>query len=210
MSLHYKYIPSVNSPEKKPALFLLHGRGTDENDLLGLSPYFESSFHIYSIRAPFPFEFDGYMWCGIENDGTINVSQLAESRQLLETFIQNIIHLPGIDSSRIFLFGFSLGALMALDLGVHGTIGNVGIVAHSGFYAGDGEELQKKNLSALRIFLAHGTYDPIVPIELARQSFHIFQRANVPIVFHEYPIDHTISEESLKDSVQWLREQAEQ
>lgn len=206
MSLHYKYLPSLSSAEKKPVLILLHGRGTDENDLIGLAPYFESSFHIYSVRAPFPFEFGGYMWCDIDDSGTINTSQLVESRALLERFIQSVQHLPDVDGRRIFLFGFSLGALMALDVGISGNIGQTVIVAHSGFYAGSEDDIQKKEKSTVQIFLAHGSYDPVVPVEMARQSYQLFQRYNLPVVFREYPIEHTISEDSLMESIQWLRE----
>ncbi len=44
---------------RSPAVILLHGRGADENDLLGLSQYFDERLAIFSIRAPYPFEFGG-------------------------------------------------------------------------------------------------------------------------------------------------------
>jgi len=206
LMLFYKYHNVLEGKEKAPALIFLHGRGTDENDLLGFAPSFEENFILYSVRAPFPFEFGGYMWCEIDEYGNIDREQLLQSRTQLEIMIEDISKNQNIDSSKIFLFGFSLGALMALDVGINGKANIEGIVAHSGFYGGDSESFPVRE-SFPEIFLAHGTYDPVIPIDLCRRTYQLLLQHKVPVLFREYPIVHTISEESLNDSVQWLQEQ---
>src|SRR5579872_2174475 len=57
---------------RSPGLLLLHGRGSDEHDLLGLAPLFDSRFTLISARAPLPFMMGGYMWYGVAETGATN------------------------------------------------------------------------------------------------------------------------------------------
>ncbi len=207
MELEYKYLPATQQLQAKmPTLIFLHGRGTDENDLLGLAPYFDSQFHIYSVRAPFPFEFGGYMWCGIDEQGSVDLNQLRRSRTALKQFIETKVQTNNeIEPSKIFLFGFSLGALMALDVALHSTAPISGIVAHSGLYANTNETFCKKTMP--KIFIVHGTHDPVVPVELGRSTFAYLKSQQIPVEYREYPIVHTISDKSLNDCIQWLQKQ---
>jgi phospholipase/carboxylesterase len=207
-SLAYKVAPIVGKRNAHhPALILLHGRGTDEDDLLDLVPYFDSRFLIFSVRAPFRFRYGGYMWFEIDEMGDANIEQLEISHQYLSNFIDEIQKTRSIDPNNIFLFGFSMGAMIALHLALMQTKQIKGVIAHSGFIP-QHQQLQYRldNLSLTSFLIIHGIRDPIVPIELARRSYEILLQAKADVVYREYSIQHTIDEDSMRDTSYWLQE----
>ena len=70
---------------KSPAVILLHGRGADENDLLGLAQYFDERLAVFSVRAPYPFEFGGYTYFQLSDDGTAEPVMFMESYKRHDT-----------------------------------------------------------------------------------------------------------------------------
>ena len=99
---------------------------------------------------------------------------------------------------------------MALELASREDGRFAGVVAHSGFYIPHELLPQKFGPQTAKIFLAHGTEDPVVPVELGRNTFAFLQKQNVPVAYREYPIEHTITEESLQDVARWLHRQLEE
>ena len=132
--VYKKATDRIQSGGLRPALILLHGRGTDEQDLIGLAPSFDPRFLVYSLRAPFRYPFGGYMWFGADDLEHRDEDQLQNSLDLCLKFSDHIIHTDSVDPSKIFLFGFSLGAMTALELASRKEKLFAGVVAHSGFY----------------------------------------------------------------------------
>ncbi len=205
--LIYKVAPlSSNESGPHPALILLHGRGTDENDLLGLSSSFDPRLLVVSIRAPYEFLFGGYTWFDLDDQNGVNTIQLKEGCDSLIRCLDDVQQKFPVDSKRIFLFGFSMGAMMSLTVSLSNPHRFKGVVAHSGLLPkGDTLKYRWNDLDGISFFLAHGTHDPIVPVEMSRQAHKQLLQANAHVVYHEYPIQHTISEDSLHDSAQWLQ-----
>jgi phospholipase/carboxylesterase len=189
-----------------PTLILLHGRGTDENDLIGLTPSFDPRLLVVSVRAPFEFSFGGYTWFDLDEAGSINVDQLFHSRDALIGCMDDVQEKYPVDPKRIFLFGFSMGAMMSLILSLSNPNRFKGIIAHSGLLV-QHEKLPYRwdDLSNLSFFVEHGTYDPVVPVEFGRQAYQHLVQAKADVVYREYPIQHAISDESLNDAAEWLR-----
>jgi phospholipase/carboxylesterase len=80
-----------------------------------------------------------------------------------------------------------------------------GVVAHSGYLAEDTHLTYRWNdLADSRFFIAHGTDDPVIPVEAARRAGYLLQRTDASVVVREYPIAHQISQESLGDTADWL------
>jgi phospholipase/carboxylesterase len=209
LSLFSKIAPlSSNESGPHPALIFLHGRGTDENDLLELTPYLDPHFLIASVRAPYRFPHGGYTWFDLDEKGSVNIDQFINSRDSFLQWLDDFQKNNPIDSSKLFLFGFSMGAIMSLTISLSNPKLFKGIVAHSGMLPQD-EQLsyQWNDLSNLSFFIAHGSQDPIVPVELGRQAHRRLVQANADVIYHEYPIQHTISDESLSDVSIWLLKQ---
>jgi phospholipase/carboxylesterase len=207
-SLSYKVAPLItNDRGPHPTLVLLHGRGADENDLLSLTSQLDPHLLIVSVRAPSRFPYGGYTWFDLDETGAVNIDQLLNSCDKFFGFLDDFSQKYPVDSRRLFLFGFSMGAMISLTVSLSRPNHFKGIVAHSGLL------LQHKRLSYrwddlddTSFFIAHGEHDPIVPVELGRQAHQQLVQANANVTYREYPIPHVISEESLSDAATWLKQ----
>ena len=208
-SLFYKTTPSdVHNSGSVPALIFLHGRGTDEDDLLGLSEYIDPRLFIASVRAPYKFPSGGYTWFHLDETGKIDIDQLVSSSDCFLHWLDDFQQHFSIDPHRIFLFGFSMGAMMSLTLALSSPHRFKGVIAHSGFLP-EHERLSYRwsDLRSLSFYLAHGIYDPIVSIELGRQTYHKLLQADANVLLKEHSIPHTIDENSMTNIAHWIQEQ---
>jgi phospholipase/carboxylesterase len=207
-TLFYKVAPlSSNVSGPHPTLMFLHGRGTDENDLLSLSSVFDPRLLMISIRAPYKFPFGGYTWFDLDEHGGINKEQLMQGCAALMRCLDEIQQNFPVDKNRVFLFGFSMGAMISLAASLAHPDRFRGIIAHSGLLPNiDTLHYRWNDLATLSFLILHGTDDPIIPITFARQAHQRIVDAHADVVYHEYHIPHTISEESMQDAAGWLQE----
>ena len=206
--LFYKVAPlSSNETGPYPTLILLHGRGTDENDLLGLASAFDPRLFVVSVRAPYRFPYGGYTWFDLDEQNSVNTDQLMEGSGALIQCLDDVQQKYSVDSKRVFLFGFSMGAMMSLAVSLSNPHRFKGVVAHSGLLPKmDKLKYRWNDLDKISFFIAHGTHDPIVPVEFGREAYQRFMDAKADVFYREYPIQHTISEESLSDAADWLQQ----
>ncbi len=208
-TLYHKILPPRTSKDSNHStLIMLHGRGADENDLLGLAEYLDERLLIISARAPFPFQGGGgYAWYDIVGVGRPDPKMFEESYDMLVQFLGDIAQGYPVDIQRIFLLGFSMGTMMAYALMLTKPEFISGVVANSGYVPEDtGLTFQWQMLFGKGLFIAHGVYDPVIPIEFGRRAKELFSKTQADVTYKEYPMAHQISEESLKDMSQWLAE----
>ena len=154
-----------------PLLILLHGIGSNEDDLFGLAPYLDARFLIVSTRAPNPYGWGGYAWFEIEwlpDRIVIDREQAAASRELLIRFIGEAAAAYGADPARVYLLGFSQGAMMASWIALSRPDLVAGAVLMSGRTP---EELRDQiaapeQLAGKPFLVVHGTQDQTLPIQL--------------------------------------------
>lgn len=205
--------PLQTSSGTYPTLILLHGMGTSENDILGIADYVDPRFFIISVRAPYKHKegIGGYTWYDVreigKDIGLPNPQQFEESCHRLEQFILDLKRHYPVDGRRVFLLGFSMGSVISLVLSLTKPKMIRGVVAHSGYIREDTNfEFAWDRLQSLSVFMAHGTDDPVIPIHLARRAQELLKNSNADLTYREYPIAHTISEQSLHDISGWLEE----
>lgn len=193
------------SPERgTPGLLLLHGRGADEADLMGLEAALDPRLTVISARAPFRLGY-GYAWYGMAQVGAPEDETLRTSLSELHEFIQGIVPAYNLDPQALFLMGFSQGAVMssAVALTMPGSVS--GVVMHSGYVPVDsGLDFKVEEVAGKPFFVAHGLYDEIIPIRFGRHAREYLTQNGVDVTYQEYPIGHSISEESLDDLSEWL------
>ncbi len=209
--LIYKALdPRRSGGGKSPAVILLHGRGADENDLLGLAQYLDNRLAVFSVRAPYPFEFGGYTYFRLDDDGTAEPVMFMESYRRLMNFADAVASLPEIDEGKIFLLGFSMGTIMSYALSLANPEKFAGVVAQSGFIR-DHPDLEFKwhALGNCAFTITHGVNDPIIPVSAARKTKALFAKSNALFEYKEYPMGHEISGESLADVCEWLRKRVD-
>jgi len=203
---HRVLMPRHPSSERHPAVIMLHGRGADEEDLLGIAPALDPGLMVLSVRAPYPFAYGGgYTWYDVGEVGTPEPTMFASSYGSLVAFVDEVCAGYPIDTGRLFLYGFSMGSVMSFALGLTLPERFRGIVANSGYVPERTHlELRWDALAATSFFIAHGTQDPVIPVALARRARELFAASNAPISYTEYPMGHEISEGSLDDTVRWM------
>jgi len=189
-----------------PAIILLHGRGANEDDLLGLSPYFDPRFLIIAVRAPLDFAYGGFTWYDLREVGAPEPAQFTQSYDRLARFLDDVrTHYP-IDPERMVLLGFSMGAVMAYAYALTEPEKIHSVVAHSGYLPeNSGLAFRWNDLKGKGFFVAHGVADPVIGVEFARRAKILLEQTEADVVYREYPIPHSMSEESIMDFTQWLR-----
>ena len=195
-----------------PLLLLLHGIGSDERDLIGLAPSLDERFFIVSARAPIALGLQSFAWYHAEfvpEGSIINAEEAEDSRKLLLGFIGELVEKYSLDSRRVYLMGFSQGAIMSLALGLSEPNQVAGIVAMSGRLLDEALPLlaPAESLAGLPILVVHGTEDPVLPVQFGRAIQRRLDSLPVALTYREYPIGHQVSKESLSDVAEWLREQ---
>ena len=207
LSLVHKFLrPRKASPGKPPALLLLHGRGADEDDLLGLAEYFDDRLFVISPRAPYAFaQGGGRTWYDLEEIGKPDHEMFLESRRRLHSFITGAIGMYGLDPGRVFCCGFSMGSIMALAIALTEPGLLSGIIANSGYLPEDaGVEFRWEGVRGMPIFLAHGIYDPVIPYAYGRRAKELLESHGAHVTHREYDMGHQINEDSLNDMIGWL------
>jgi phospholipase/carboxylesterase len=187
-------------------LILLHGRGADEEDLLGLSSYLDKRFLIIGVRAPYPFPYGGgFTWYDADVVGTPDPDMFSASYEKLSTFVTETLDRYPIDPRQLYLLGFSMGTVMSYALALTHPELYRGVVANSGYVP---EETHLTylwdKLEKTEFFVAHGTEDPVIPILAGRRAKELLGRAHARFDYREYLMGHEISEQCLTDFSGWL------
>ncbi len=109
--------PTITVEGKAPLLLLLHGYGSDENDLFSFASELPGKYHIISVRAPMPMQPYGNAWYAISIDPTgIKVSDnegARVSRDLIAQFIDEAVKAYDLDPFNVTLLGFSQGTILS-------------------------------------------------------------------------------------------------
>ncbi len=205
--LYHHILPLGESKAQvHPTLILLHGRGADEEDLLGLSSLLDQRFMVISVRAPYPFAYGGgFTWYDADQMGTPDATMFRMSYDKLSTFIGDVVAGYPVDSKQLYLLGFSMGTAMSYALALTKPGLFRAVVANSGYIA-EGTHLQYMwaDLNHVEFFVAHGTEDPVIPVQAARRAKGLLESAHARFEYKEYPMSHEISDQSLQDFSQWL------
>jgi phospholipase/carboxylesterase len=213
LSLTHLFQPSRRPADgPPPLLILLHGYGSNERDLVGLAPYLDPRFQIVSARAPHPLMQEGFAWFEISwtaTDIAIDFQQAERSRALLMRFIAEALAAYGGDPARVYLLGFSQGAIMSAGVTLTEPELIAGTVLMSGRIP---EEIRPQiaapeRLTGKPFLVVHGTADTVLPIKNGRASRAILETLPVALTYHEYPMGHEINAQSLADVTRWLDEQ---
>jgi len=201
--------PRERSGGRPPLLLLLHGVGSNEADLFGLAPYLDERFLIVSARAPVALDYGGYGWFRIDftPEGLVaDVGQAKRSLEMLPVFIEELIETYETDERRTYLAGFSQGAMMSLALMLTRPERLAGVAAMSGRLPRQviADAPDRDALEGMPVIITHGLYDPVLPVENARDAREYLERLPVELTYREYPMGHEVSMESLRDVNDWL------
>lgn len=211
LSLEHVVRPSRLSSEKAPAIIMLHGYGSDENDLFSFASQLDENFLIVSVRAPIPMQPYGNAWYAITyepgNKKFTDDEQAVVSRDAIAEFIDEVIENYHADPDRITLFGFSQGAILSYAVGLSYPDKVQQIVGMSGYIHQSllKQDFEKGDFSQLRVYTSHGNVDPVVPVEWDRKTKPFLENLGIDSTYSEFPVGHGVSPENFREIQAWLK-----
>ncbi|MGA9212861.1 alpha/beta hydrolase [Kaistella sp.] len=205
MDLKYLVREPQNITPKTPLLILLHGYGSNEEDLFSFVPNLPEDWLIVSFRAPFNTNYEGYSWYDIDlmnEENRIDVAQAKESQEEILGNILKITNEYGLTENQTHLCGFSQGGILSYVL----ALNNPDLFAKVACMSCYAEEKlltnivkDKKKIEKLRFFISHGTDDAIIPLEWGRKAADLLYELGAYFSFREYMSGHGVNQKNYMD-----------
>jgi predicted esterase len=184
--------------EAKGAMILIHGRGADARDILGLAEYFGRPDLAYV--AP---EASGHTW--YPNRFLVPVEQnepyLSSAFGVLATLIADIGK-GGIGAERVFLLGFSQGACLSLEFAARNPRRYGGVIALSGGLIGASVDVShySGSLAGTPVFLGCSDVDPHIPLARVKESSAVMAALGATVTERIYPgMGHTVTGDEVEE-----------
>lgn len=183
------------APEPAGAIVLLHGRGADENDLFPLFDLLDpnGAWLGITLRGPLSLPPGGSHWYVMEGIPTPQRATFDPTFERLAGWFDDFFE-HQVPAGATIIGGFSQGCVMAYAL----TLARsrpvpAGLLAFSGFLPEvEGLDLAPQDRPGLRVGIAHGTLDPVIPVEWSRRARDVLQGAGAEVLYRESPLGHTI------------------
>ena len=211
MNLHYLVQEPKVKHDKNPLLILLHGYGSNEEDLFSFAPELPDDSYVISVRAPYDLQPYGHAWYAIhfdadENKFSDNV-QAKQSVEIIASFIDEIVKQYPIDTENVTLIGFSQGAILSYATALTYPEKISKVVALSGYFNQEilPEIIDTKAISHLKFFVSHGSVDQVIPVDWARKAKPALENLGLEVEYQEYPIGHGVSPKNFYDFKNWLQ-----
>jgi phospholipase/carboxylesterase len=199
--------PAAGDPEG--LMVLHHGRGTDENDLLGLADVLDPAGRLRVVSARGPLQvpgWAGYHWYTVPKVGYPDRATFDAARAALAELHDRLWEESGMGPERTVLAGFSMGAAMSHTMGWSGDRPAVaGVLAFSGFVPSvPGWRPSFGDRVSTRAFLAHGTLDPVIDVGFGRAARDLLVAAGIDVTYRESDVVHTIDPATIPIAAEWL------
>jgi phospholipase/carboxylesterase len=199
------------SGNAKQLVVLLHGYGSNGDDLISLAPFFAQALpdaEFLSPNAPFPCEIApfGFQWFGFEDrtpEMLLGGARLAA--EILDKFLDAELAKRGLIDRDVALVGFSQGTMMSLHVGPRRANRIGGILGFSGSLIAPhllGSELKSRP----PVLLVHGTADQVVPYGALAQAEKALKEAGIPVEIEARPgLPHSIDQTGAQKGALFLR-----
>jgi len=193
----------------------LHGLGADGHDFEPIVPELrlpaELPLRFVFPHAPVrPVTINGGMamraWYDIlsfDTSGRADAEGVRESTALLEALIEREQQ-RGVAPDKIVIAGFSQGGAIAINAALHSTEKLAGLMALSTYIALPGEIAASAGNRDLPVFMAHGTFDPVLPMQWGRASADQLKAMGYDVEWHDYPMAHAVCPAEITDIRRWL------
>jgi len=210
LSLHHLIRPPKNNQSKAPLMIMLHGYGSDENDLFSFATELPEELFIISVRAPYKMEPYGNAWYAIYFDNTSgkfsDTEQAKQSRDLIAAFIDEAIAAYDVDAKNVTLLGFSQGTILSYAVALNYPEKVKNIIALSGYVNKEllPENTNEKDYMHLDFYASHGSVDQVIPVEWAREAKPFLDKLNIKNTYSEFPVGHGVHPQNFFELKSWL------
>ena len=212
--LEHVHVAPDDDLDRAPAVFVLHGRGADEEDLLPVAESLPDDLHVISLRAPDRLQ-GGYTWYELDlSGGGLHESQphpadFRRSLELVDESVAAATDAYGLDADRIGLLGFSQGAITSFSLLVEDPGSYDWVVGLHGYLADSHAGLAPGRIEGTPVFVGAGTGDRVIPGSRAEAAAERFAELGANVTYETYATGHGIGREELADVVAFVEERLE-
>lgn len=206
----YHIVRESSLAENAPLLIMMHGYGSDENDLFSFSNELPDELFIISVRAPYPMQPYGNAWYAINFDaekGKWNDNEQAKaSRDLIANFIDEAVAAYPVNKNNVSLLGFSQGSILSYAVALNYPEKVKNIIALSGYINHDilPKDLKSKDYSHLDFYCSHGSVDQVIPVSWAQQTPTFLSALNIKHKYSEFPVGHGVAPQNFYEFKDWL------
>lgn len=208
MSLQY-IVKEPKATIKNPSLLvLLHGYGSNENDLFSFTKELPEDLLIVSAQAPYELGFGAYAWFAINFDDEkgkfYDLKEAKKSVDEIALFIDEVKEKYNTNPAKTFLLGFSQGASLSLALSFLYPNKVQNVLALSGFVV---TELLPEKISkeiTTTYYSSHGSVDQVIPVEWARKTKPFIEDLGLEIEYSEYPVGHGVAPQNFFSFKNWI------
>ncbi|KTG11295.1 phospholipase [Haloprofundus marisrubri] len=206
---HVHVEPQQSSDGPAPAVFVLHGRGADEEDLLPVARQLPDTLHVVSLRAPDRL-MGGYTWYELDmSAGGLHQSQphaeeFRRSLDLVSESIDAAVEAYDLDADNLGLLGFSQGSITSLALLLENPDRFAWVVALHGYLAESHTDLEPSELTGKPVFVGAGSADQIIPAARAEAAADRLQELGADVSFSVYEVGHGVGQDELHDLVSFV------
>lgn len=198
-----------------PALIALHGWGANAHDLFGLAPMIHDGKAVVlcpqgSVQVGIGRGMTGYGWFQLTPGQPPDVEAFKAAADALRGFIDAALERFPIDPDRVALAGFSQGGIMAYELALREPHRFSGLAALSSWFPEPLANLLPKvpDHEDFPVLVVHGTRDPSIPVERAREAREALRSYGVGLMYREFDMGHEIHQDALRVILRWLDERA--
>ncbi|WP_111707456.1 alpha/beta hydrolase [Lutibacter citreus] len=212
LSLKYLVQEPNEINEKTRLLILLHGYGSNEEDLFSFASELPENLIIVSARAPLTLSFGSYSWYTINFTGDAgkfsDIPEAIEARETIATFISEIQERYSITPQKTFLLGFSQGTILSYSVALNYPEKIQKVIALSGYVNTEllPKDLTSKDYSKLDFFISHGTVDQVIPLDWANKAPEFFNKLNIKNSYQEYPVGHGVAPQNFFAFKKWIED----
>jgi phospholipase/carboxylesterase len=209
--LHTAHVPAGDGPF--PTVIAIHGWGASAHDLIGLAPILHGGEALVICpQGPFALQvapgMAGYGWFPLASGRPPDPLEFARASRSLGEFIEAACARYPVDRRHLVLLGFSQGGVMAYDLFLRDPTRYAGLAALSSWLPGDLARIVPASEAhkGRPVLVMHGTQDPMIPIERARESRDALLPLGVALSYREFDMAHEISPDALRALIGWLED----
>jgi phospholipase/carboxylesterase len=206
-SLAYRERPAEGRAEG--LLVLHHGRGADENDLIGLADVLDPERRLHVVTPGGPLTVQGWPgkhWYLVPRVGYPDPQTFDAARAALGELHDELWQATGVAAERTVLGGFSMGAVMSYAMAFSAERpAPAGVLAFSGFIPTiEGWKPALAGRKAVRVFIAHGRQDQVIAVDFARAAAEQLRSAGLAVDYHESDAAHHIDPREIPAAGTWL------
>ncbi len=210
LSLEYLVRKPKADIKNPPLLILLHGYGSNEQDLFSFADELPDELLIISARAPLNMAYGGYAWYTIHFDNTdgkfSNTEEALKSKEIISTFIDEILANYDVNRKKVFLLGFSQGTILSYSVALSYPKKVQYVVGLSGYVNREllPNQLDTENYKNLEIYSSHGTVDQVIPVEWAQKTKPFLDNLGIKNSYEEYQVGHGVAPQNFYSLKQWI------